>query len=53
MGIQRARRGTAIRASPKPKADRINVARNTIRRILRVVDAIMFEPEKRIGKIPV
>jgi hypothetical protein len=30
-------KGTAIRASPKPNAERITVATNTIRRIARKV----------------
>jgi hypothetical protein len=37
MGIIRASSGTAIRPSPKPKVERISVAKNTTSRTCRVV----------------
>lgn len=41
-GITRASKGTASRASPKPKTERISVAVNKIRMMKRPVQSITF-----------
>jgi hypothetical protein len=40
--MQRARRGTAISASPKPNADRISVATKTTAKTRRVTMSIVI-----------
>jgi hypothetical protein len=47
-GMQKARSGTATRASPKPKADRISVAINTTNKTPRVVTSIVISEKSRL-----
>jgi hypothetical protein len=47
-GIQKASSGTATRPSPKPNADRISVAINTMTKTYRVLTSIVLSSDRAI-----
>jgi hypothetical protein len=48
-GMKKARRGTAMRASPKPKVDRIRVARKMMRRTRMVARSMGISGDAFVG----